>query len=100
MKKAFILLFSIFFAGNAFAQSSGKKDAAYVIITKVVADHKMNDEEYLQDIQSLRQDERFNRKLNEMLTEMSNDGNSSKDKRVLKILRDAGRDIDRVLQVL
>lgn len=94
------IVLSMFIASPATAQFASQKDASYMIITKVIADHKINDEGYGNDVEKLRDNERFNRKLAKMVEKLDNSRNSnSKNKQVLKILEKAGKDIDRVLGV-
>lgn len=102
MKKIcfFVILFSFLCVGIAKAQYSSQKDAANIIIAKVIADHKMNDQEYINDIEALRENTRFNNKLQKMVQEVSNAKNKDfKSKKVDQILRKAGEDIDKVLGI-
>lgn len=96
----FVVLFSVFCVGTANAQYASQKDASYVIIAKIMADHKMNDEEYVNDIAALRENQRFNNKLQKMLEATSNSKNKdAKSKKVDTILRKAGEDIEKALGV-
>lgn len=102
MKKIFFfaVLFSLVFIGVAKAQYASQRDASYIIIAKVMADHKMNDEEYINDIEALRENNQFNDKLQRMIERVSNSkSKDSRSKQVDKILRKAGEDIDRALGV-
>lgn len=97
MKQLVFFLLLVFFIGvtlPARAQYASQKDAAYLATIKAVADYKINDEENLRDVESLRQDERFNKKLQKMLDKLSN--RRSKDgtnRRVYEILQKAGKEI-------
>lgn len=87
----FILLCNI---NNSSAQFAADKDAAYLATLKAVADFKINDEEELENVNRLRQDQQFNRKLYQMVQKLSNSKNKdSKNQRVLSILKKAGKDI-------
>lgn len=101
MKKLIIgTIFSLFLVSNAQAQFAAQKDAQNLIILKVVADYKMGDEEHLRNIEKLRENKRFNEKLQRILDELDNSkSKNSKNKKVLQILEQAGKDIDNVLNV-
>ncbi len=102
MKKIYFSVFilSVFFANIAKAQLSATKDAQYLVIVKVVADYKIDDEEYSNDIETLRNNERFNRKLQRMLERISIDrSKDSKNRQIINILEKAGKDIDKVLNI-
>ena len=65
---------------------------------KAVVNYKINDEENLQQVESLRQNKMFNAKLQRMLNKLSN--KRSKDttnQKVLDILEKAGKDIYNLL---
>ena len=76
------------------AQYASQMDAAYLATLKAVADYKINDEENLDEVEELRQDEKFNKKLRKMLNKLDNrKSKNSENKRVYEILKKAGRDI-------
>ena len=80
------------------AQYSAQNDAMYLATIKAVANYKINDEETLQQVESLRQNKMFNAKLQRMLNKLSN--KRSKDttnQKVLDILEKAGKDIYNLL---
>ena len=84
----------IILGSTAWAQYSAQKEAAYMATLKAVADYKINDEENLQDIESLRENQRFNKKLQEMMAKLSNRRTKdSTNARVYRILLKAGKDI-------
>ena len=59
-----------------------------------MADFKINDAEELDSVNRLRQDPNFNKKLYEMVQKLSNSRNKdAKNQRILKILKQAGKDI-------
>lgn len=102
MKKLYLLivLFSLVLTGTAHAQFAAQRDAANMIITKVIADYKLGDDEYLSDVNALREDQRFTQKLEKMLQELQNThSKNSKNQRIVKILQDAGAEIDKVLNI-
>lgn len=81
-------------AGNAQAQMAASKDAQYLATIKAVANYKVDDEETARDMEKLRQNKRFNDKLQKMMDKLSNNRTKdSKNKKVLQILEDAGKEI-------
>ncbi len=79
---------------SSHAQFAADKDAAYLATIKAVADFKINDAEELDSVNRLRQDPKFNKKLYEMVQKLSNSRNKdAKNQRILKILKQAGKDI-------
>ena len=79
---------------SSHAQFAADKDAAYLATIKAVADFKINDAEELDSVNRLRQDPQFNKKLYEMVQKLSNARNKdAKNQRILKILKQAGKDI-------
>lgn len=85
-------------APQAKAQYSAQNDAMYMATLKAVVNYKINDEENLQQVESLRQNKMFNAKLQRMLNKLSN--KRSKDttnQKVLDILEKAGKDIYNLL---
>lgn len=76
------------------AQYASQKDASYVATLKAVLDFKMGDEENLKNLNALREDQRFNQKLANMLTKLSNNrSKDGKNSKIYKILIKAGKDI-------
>ncbi len=76
------------------AQYASQMDAAYLATLKAVIDYKINDEENLDEVDELRQDERFNKKLRKMLNKLDNrKSKNSENKRVYEILKKAGKEI-------
>ncbi len=99
------LLFFVFLMSGimalkpAEAQFTSQNDAAYLATIKAVADYKINDEEDVKNVEQLRQDERFNRKLSKMLAKLNNSRNKdAKNRRVYNILKRAGKEIYDELQ--
>lgn len=81
------------------AQYTSQNDAAYLATIKAVADYKIDDEEDVKNVEKLRQDERFNRKLAKMLAKLNNSRNKdAKNRRVYNILKRAGKEIYDELQ--
>lgn len=86
-------------ASSAQAQYSSTKNAQYLATIKAVANYKINDEEEYKNVERLRQDARFNEKLQGMLNKLQNTKTKNSDnKRVLKILEDAGKEIYDILK--
>ncbi len=84
--------------GNASAQFSAQKDAQYIATLKAVVNYKIDDEENVKDIEKLRQNQAFNRKLQRMLDKLQNTRTkNSTNRKVLQILEKAGEDIYRLL---
>ena len=100
MKKIPLILLAILLLScNAHAQFAATKDAQYLAVIKAVADYKIDDEEKLKDVEALRQNANFNRKLQKMLEKLSNSKNkNSENRRVLQILERAGKEIYDVLK--
>jgi len=85
-------------AQDAYAQFSAQKDAQYIATLKAVVNYKINDEENLKDIESLRQNQAFNQKLQNMLNKLQNSRTkNTTNRRVQQILEKAGQDIYRLL---
>lgn len=95
----FAFLLSYMIVGSANAQFTSQNDAAYLATIKAVSDYKIDDEEDIKNVEKLRQDERFNRKLSKMLAKLSNSKNKdAKNRRVYNILKRAGKEIYDELQ--
>lgn len=96
----FVFAVMMFGAMPAKAQFAAQMDAAYLATLKAVMDYKINDEEHLREVNQLREDVRFNQKLEKMLGQLDNSrtGKSYKNKQILDILEKAGKDIYRILQ--
>lgn len=81
-------------AENTYAQFASQKDAAYLATLKAVTDFKMNDEEIVNDLEKLRQNEKFNQDLQNMLNKLTNSRTKTgKNRRVYQILQRAGKEI-------
>ena len=79
---------------NANAQFSASQDAQYLAVIKAVANYKINDEENIRQVERLRENESFNRKLQGMLTKLTNNRNKdATNRKVLQILEKAGKEI-------
>lgn len=90
---------AVMFCTNVNAQTAtSSKEAEYLATVKAVADFKINDEEELKNIEKLRQNRIFLNKLQKRLEKLSNNKNkNSTNKKVLDILKKAGKDLERVL---
>lgn len=90
----FLFLLGFCFAGTVRAQYASQKDAAYIATLKAVADYKINDEENLDKMEQLRQDQRFNQKLRQMLAKLNNNRTKTgTNRKVYDILKRAGKEI-------
>lgn len=88
----------VFCAGSASAQFSAQKDAQYLATLKAVVNYKIDDEENVRDVEKLRQNQAFNRKLQRMLDKLQNTRTkNTTNRKVLQILEKAGEDIYRLL---
>lgn len=95
-----ILSFILAFLNSAtvYAQYTSQREAMYIATLKAVVNYKIDDEENISDIEKLRQNERFNRHLQEMLDKLQNTRNkNSTNKKVYNILLQAGKDIYNLL---
>lgn len=98
MYRILIVLALVMCITPAQAQYSASKDAQYMATLKAVANYKIEDEEIERDIEKLRQNRMFNERLQKMLNKLSN--RRTKDttnRKVLKILEDAGEQIYKLL---
>jgi hypothetical protein len=94
--RLFTISFILFllFTTTAAAQYSAQREAMYMATLKAVADYKINDEENLRNVESLRENQRFNRELTKMLSKLSNRRTKdSVNEKVYKILLQAGKEI-------
>lgn len=100
MKKNMLAIFFIvtfLFPTGALALAA-KEDAENLALLMAVMNYKIDDSEYVDDLESLRQNERFNRRLRNMLDKLSNKRTkNSINKKVMTILERAGKDLRRVL---
>lgn len=79
---------------NAKAQLAATRDAQYMATLKAVANYKIDDEENIRDVETLREDRRFNQKLARMLDKLQNTRTkNSTNRRVYNILLKAGEQI-------
>lgn len=94
--RALIILIVLFFSltTKAQAQLTSQKDAQYMATLKAVVNYKIDDEENISKIEDLRNDKRFNQKLQKMLEKLQNTRTkNSTNKRVYNILLKAGQEI-------
>jgi len=94
MRYLLIFFLVVFCTHPAGAQYAAQKEAAYIATLKAVTDYKINDEENLANMQKLREDAKFNQKLQKMLDQLNNSRTKTgKNRRVYEILKRAGKDI-------
>jgi len=100
MKIFYVILFSVLLlSNNSFAQYSGSKNAQYLAVIKAVANYKIDDEEEINHVEKLRENNNFNRKLQNMMQKLTNSRNKdSKNRRVLQVLENAGKEIYEILE--
>ena len=83
---------------DATAQFAATQDAQYLAVIKAVADYKIDDEKEFDNVEKLRSDERFRRKLNKMMQKLSNKKNrDATNQRVFQVLKRAGKEIYDIL---
>ena len=89
-----VFLIGVLLGTPAKAQYAAQNDAKYMATLKAVVDYKINDEENYDDIESLRQNKRFNAELRKMISKLSNRRTkNSTNNRVYRILLQAGKDV-------
>lgn len=96
MKKILFLnlLFCLLFVQSADAQMAALNEAKYVTTLKVVVDHKMKDADIVDDVAKLREHKKFKQDLASMLKKLDNSRpNEAKNRRIMKILERAGKEI-------
>lgn len=85
---------SVILSLPASAQFAAQNDAKYIATLKAVVNYKIDDEENLSAIESLRENQAFNRRLQRMLNKLQNSRTkNSTNRRVYNILLKAGKDI-------
>lgn len=83
---------------DAAAQFSAQKDAQYIATLRAVVNYKIDDEENIKDIESLRKNKAFNQKLQRMLDKLQNTRTkNTTNRKVQEILEKAGQDLYRLL---
>lgn len=99
MKTLSVTMLALFlFTGVANAQFAASKDAQYLAVVKAVANYKIDDEENLRQVEELRNNEKFNNKLQKMLDKLSNRRTKdSTNQRVLQILKRTGKELNDLL---
>ena len=91
---AVAFLISTFWILPARAQFAAQQEAQYMATLKAVVNYKIDDEENLRDIEKLRQNQAFNRKLARMMEKLQNTRTkNSTNNRIYNILLRAGKDI-------
>ena len=89
-----LALATVFFVTTAQAQYSAQKEAVYMATLKAVTDYKMNDEENINELEQLRENQRFNKELQKMIEKLSNRRTkNSINAKVYRILLQAGKDL-------
>ena len=96
MKKFAFLLTAMMigFSASANAQMAATRDAQYIAVLRAVVNYKIDDEENIRNIKRLREDRRFNEKVQKMLDKLSNNrSKNTTNRKVLQILEQAGKDL-------
>lgn len=96
MKKCLLLTLFVLLGVvcNANAQMAALNKAKYVATLKVVADHKVNDKDIVDDVRQLNEHKKFKQDLAKMLKKLDNSNpNGAKNQKIMRILERAGRDI-------
>lgn len=98
MSRIIFVLAFLAFIQTANAQTVSTQEAQYIAITKAVVNYKINDEDIIKDVEKLRHHQRFNEKLQRMMDKLTNGKfKNSKNKKVMKILEEAGKELEKVL---
>ena len=88
------LCFSVILSLPASAQFAAQNEAKYIATLKAVVNYKIDDEENLSAVESLRENKSFNQKLQRMLNKLQNTRTkNSTNRKVYNILLKAGKDI-------
>jgi len=95
----FLVLLGLSYSSTTQAQFSASRGAQHLAILRAVVNYKIDDEEHVRDIERLRENERFNQRVQRMLDRLQNTRTKdSRNRQVLEILENAGRDLERVLR--
>jgi len=94
MWRILFLLLMLVAAVPAQAQMANLTKAKYVAVLKVVASHKMKDEDIVGDLERLNESERFKKDLNKIINKLDNSKpNDANNRKVMRILEQAGKEI-------
>ncbi len=100
MKKLALFLAVLMLGCSAAAQAqmAATRDAQYIAVLRAVVNYKIDDDENIRNIERLREDRRFNEKVQKMLDKLSNErSKNTTNRRVLQILEQAGKDLYNLL---
>ena len=76
------------------AQLASLNDAKYMAVLKVVVNYKMGDERLSDDLDKLRESDRFKKELEKIVNKLDNSKTSdATNRRILRILEQAGKDV-------
>ncbi|MBP5698021.1 MAG: hypothetical protein J6W96_00660 [Alphaproteobacteria bacterium] len=94
MLKYLMLMPLFFMCTSSQAQMASLTNAKYMAVLKVAVNYKMGDSEIAGDLEKLRQSERFKKELEKIVEKLDNSKQSdAKNRRIMRILEQAGRDI-------
>lgn len=80
------------------AQAASQAKASYIATLSAVMNVKINDEDVASDLNKLRQNKSFLKKLQKKLNKLSNSSSkNTTNKKVMDILEKAGKDLDALL---
>lgn len=81
-------------ATPAQAQMASLNDAKYMAVLKVVVNYKMGDENLSDDLDKLRESDRFKKELQKIVNKLDNSKTSdATNRRIMRILEQAGKDV-------
>lgn len=90
----YVGLFCFMAAMPVQAQMASLNKAKYVTVVKVVSEHQLDNKDLVSDIDKLRGNSKFRQELKKMLEKLDNEHpNTAKNRRVERILEQAGKDI-------
>ncbi len=81
-------------ATPAQAQMASLSDAKYMAVLKIVVNYKMGDENIADDLDKLRESDRFKKELEKIHKKLNNSKTSdATNRRIMRILEQAGKDV-------
>lgn len=99
MWKYLIFVALILVTASAHAQIAALDKAKYMAVLKVVVNYKMADENIVDDLDKLRESERFRKELEKIVNKLDNSKQSdASNRRIMRILEQAGKDVYRELK--
>lgn len=94
MWKYFLISYLFLTAMPAQAQLASLSEAKYMAVLKIVVNYKMGDENIADDLDRLRESERFKKELEKIYKKLDNSKTSdATNRRIMRILEQAGKDV-------